>query len=97
MLRNDLGLAQKATRFPKKETCLAIYSHTVNACCELTGTLNTAFPWCAAWTDELKELFRGYVEEKQHNNVLDYDALLIYSNHLMEEPMNIRIRTRFKG
>src|SRR4029077_2294337 len=70
LLRNDLGLAQKATRFPKKETCLAIYSHTVNACCELTGTLNTAFPWCAAWTDELKELFRGYVEAKQHHNVL---------------------------
>jgi DNA helicase II / ATP-dependent DNA helicase PcrA len=86
LLRNDLGLAQKATRFPKKNTCLAIYSHTVNACCELAGTLKTAFPWCADWTDELKELFRGYVEAKQHHNVLDYDDLLLYWHHMMEEP-----------
>ncbi len=86
LLRNDLGLAQKATRFPKKETCLAIYSHTVNACCELAGTLKTAFPWCVNWTDELKELFRGYVEAKQHHNVLDYDDLLLYWHHMMEEP-----------
>ena len=86
LLRNDLGLAQKATRFPKKETCLAIYSHTVNACCELAGTLKTAFPWCVDWTDELKELFRGYVEAKQHHNVLDYDDLLLYWHHMMEEP-----------
>jgi DNA helicase-2/ATP-dependent DNA helicase PcrA len=86
LLRNDLGLAQKATRFPKKETCLAIYSHTVNACCELTVTLKTAFPWCADWTDELKALFRGYVDAKQHHNVLDYDDLLLYWHHMMEEP-----------
>jgi DNA helicase-2/ATP-dependent DNA helicase PcrA len=87
LLRNDLDLAQKATRFPKKETCLAIYSHTVNACCELAGTLNTAFPWCADWIDELKELFRGYVEAKQHHNVLDYDDLLLYWCHMMEQPV----------
>jgi DNA helicase II / ATP-dependent DNA helicase PcrA len=86
LLRNDLGFAQKATRFPKKETCLAIYSHTVNACCELAETLNAVFPWCTDWADELKELFRGYVEAKQHHNVLDYDDLLLYWHHMMEEP-----------
>ena len=86
LVRNDLGLSKKATRFPKKDTCLAIYSHAVNACCELAGTLVTAFPWCADWPDELKELFRAYVIAKQRNNVLDYDDLLLYWRHMMEEP-----------
>ena len=31
VVRNDLGLSQQAARSPKKETCLAIYSHAVNA------------------------------------------------------------------
>jgi DNA helicase-2/ATP-dependent DNA helicase PcrA len=86
LLRNDMGLAKKATRFPKKDTCLAIYSHTVNACCELAGTLDTVFPWCADWAKELKELFRAYVKAKQRDNVLDYDDLLLYWRHMMEEP-----------
>src|ERR1035437_8459149 len=33
LVRNDLGLAKQTARFPRKATCLAIYSHTVNACC----------------------------------------------------------------
>jgi DNA helicase-2/ATP-dependent DNA helicase PcrA len=86
LLRNDMGFAKKTTRFPKKDTCLAIYSHTVNACCELARTLDAVFPWCADWIDELKELFRAYVIGKQTNNVLDYDDLLLYWRHSMEEP-----------
>jgi DNA helicase-2/ATP-dependent DNA helicase PcrA len=86
LVRNDLGLPKKAARFPKKDTCLAIYSHSVNACCDLAGTLGAVFPWCADWSDELKGLFRAYVIAKQHNNVLDYDDLLLYWRHMMEEP-----------
>jgi len=86
LVRNDLGLSKKAKRFPKKDTCLAIYSHTVNTCCELAVTLCTAFPWCTDWPDELKELFSAYVSAKQRNNVLDYDDLLLYWRHMMEEP-----------
>jgi DNA helicase-2/ATP-dependent DNA helicase PcrA len=59
LARNDMGLAQKATRFPKKDTCLAIYSHSVNACSELKCTLDAAFAWCADWADELKPLCHG--------------------------------------
>ena len=33
LVRNDLGLTKTEARFPRKETCLAIYSHTLNASC----------------------------------------------------------------
>jgi DNA helicase II / ATP-dependent DNA helicase PcrA len=91
LVRNDLGLAKKQARFPQKATCLAIYSHAVNACCPLTDTLESAFPWCAKWEAELKELFRGYVEAKQRENVLDYDDLLLYWAQMMEEPALARL------
>jgi DNA helicase II / ATP-dependent DNA helicase PcrA len=91
LVRNDLGLAKKDSRFPRKQTCLAIYSHKVNACCSLSDTLESVFPWCAEWEAELKELFRGYVEAKQHDNVLDYDDLLLYWAHMMAEPALARL------
>jgi DNA helicase-2/ATP-dependent DNA helicase PcrA len=86
LVRNDLGLAKQASRFPRKDTCLAIYSHTVNACCALSDTLESVFPWCAEWEGELRALFGGYVETKQRDNVLDYDDLLLYWAHMMSEP-----------
>ena len=91
LVRNDLGLAKKEARFPRKHTCLAIYSQTVNACCPLADVLKSAFPWCAEWEDELKELFRAYVEARQHDNVLDYDDLLLYWAHMMAEPALARL------
>ena len=84
-VRNELGLAQTEARFPRKDTCLAIYSHTVNAHCSLSDTLEKAFPWCAMWEPELKHLFRDYVQAKQRENVLDYDDLLLYWAEMMGE------------
>jgi DNA helicase-2/ATP-dependent DNA helicase PcrA len=86
LVRSELGLAIKSSRFPRKDTCLAIYSHAVNACWELQETLATVFPWCADWADELKDLFRAYVAAKQRDNVLDYDDLLLYWSHMMADP-----------
>ncbi len=91
LVRSDLGLAKKTARVPRKETCLAIYSHTVNAQSALAETLARTFPWCGEWEAELKALFRGYVAAKQRNNVLDYDDLLLYWAQMMEEPALARL------
>src|SRR5207248_7806284 len=45
LVRCDLGLTRARSRFPKKGTCLAIYSYTVNAGCTLGETLAHFFPW----------------------------------------------------
>jgi DNA helicase-2/ATP-dependent DNA helicase PcrA len=85
-LRQELGLAQKEQRFPRKETCLQIYSHRVNTRAPLKQTLEEHFPWCAQWEQELTQLFRLYVEQKQHSRLLDYDDLLLYWHGMMSEP-----------
>ncbi len=84
VVRNDLGFAKLAVRFPKKDTCLAIYSHVVNTRGALGTTLKQSFPAYTDWIEQLKTLFRGYVEAKQKRAVLDYDDLLLYWRFLMD-------------
>ncbi|MCG8420435.1 MAG: ATP-dependent helicase [Proteobacteria bacterium] len=96
LVRNELGLAKKARRFPKKSTCLAIYSRAVNEQKPLELCLEQAFPWCRDWAEQLRNLFRGYVEAKQARRVVDYDDLLLYWYHLMQEPaLARRVGKRF--
>jgi DNA helicase-2/ATP-dependent DNA helicase PcrA len=61
VVRHDLGLSNSKKRFPRKDTCLAIYSHRVNTQRPLVETLETLFPWCAEWEAELTRLYRAYV------------------------------------
>ncbi|MEX2125031.1 MAG: ATP-dependent helicase [Woeseia sp.] len=81
--RHELGLSARSRRFPKKDTCLAIYSRCVNSGRPLPDSLQETFPWCAEWEQELRALFRRYVEHKQLNQALDYDDLLLYWSHLV--------------
>src|SRR5579863_5826739 len=85
LIRHELGYSATKERFPAKGTCLAIYSRAVNSETALDEVLGANFPWCAIWQDELRHLFARYVEAKQAQNVLDYDDLLLYWAHMMQE------------
>jgi DNA helicase-2/ATP-dependent DNA helicase PcrA len=85
VVRHELRLTRASRRFPKKDTCLAIYSRCVNTQQSLATTVEHHYPWCADWADELSELFRHYVERKQLSQSLDYDDLLLYWSHLVAE------------
>ena len=87
LVRHDLGFSKTPNRFPAKGTCLAIYSRCLNAEADLDQVLGASFPWCAAWSRELRDLFAGYVEAKQQQNVLDYDDLLLYWAQMAREPL----------
>jgi ATP-dependent DNA helicase UvrD/PcrA len=96
LLRDGLGFSRASTRFPKKATCLAIYSRVVNTQRPLAEILVTFFPWCVRWADELCTLFEVYVTAKQSRDVLDYDDLLLYWHHLMADPtLATMVRSRF--
>ncbi|HEY9238341.1 MAG TPA: ATP-dependent helicase, partial [Burkholderiaceae bacterium] len=86
LVRHELGLSATTKRFPRKGTCVSIYSRTVNTCAPLAEVLAQAFPWCAEWENELKRLFAAYVEAKQQQHVLDYDDLLLYWAGMVAEP-----------
>jgi DNA helicase-2/ATP-dependent DNA helicase PcrA len=84
LVRDDLALSRKDRRFPRKATCLAVYSYVINARLGLDAVLRKAFPWCAEWAAELRQLFAAYVGAKQHQSVLDYDDLLLCWEQMMQ-------------
>ena len=86
VVRHDLGMSEQASRFPRKETCLAIYSRVVNTQLPIEVVLKTQFPRYAMWADALKTLFAAYVDAKQKQQVLDYDDLLLYWAQALTEP-----------
>jgi DNA helicase II / ATP-dependent DNA helicase PcrA len=86
LLRHELSLSKTEKRFPRKDTCLAIYSHRVNTRAPLAQTLAKEFPWCADWEEELTGLYRAYVERKLANQALDYDDLLLYWQAMAADP-----------
>jgi DNA helicase-2/ATP-dependent DNA helicase PcrA len=82
-VRSELGFATKEQRFPRKETCLQIYSYRVNTQRPLKETLEQQYPWCVQWEADLTKLYRAYVERKQSCSLLDYDDLLLYWHAMM--------------
>jgi DNA helicase-2/ATP-dependent DNA helicase PcrA len=95
-VRNELQLDKGEVRFPRKGTALAIYSRCVNAQEPVDVALKAHFPWCMSYPEQLKQLFRAYVERKQQQSVLDYDDLLLYWHHLMEDDdLAAQVRQRF--
>ncbi|HUX74055.1 MAG TPA: ATP-dependent helicase [Steroidobacteraceae bacterium] len=84
VVRHELGFSQKDKRFPRKDTCLAIYSYRVNTRLTLKETVEEQFPWVIDWQEDLTRLYREYVARKQKHNVLDYDDLLLYWHLMMQ-------------
>lgn len=78
LLRHELGFTREDKRFPRKATCLDIYSQCINRQLALEAVLDVHYPWCADWKEELAKLFRAYTRAKQQQNLLDYDDLLLH-------------------
>jgi DNA helicase-2/ATP-dependent DNA helicase PcrA len=85
VVRHERGLSAKDRRFPKKDTCLALYSHRVNSGRPLDEAIRALQPWCLEWQDELAALYRDYVARKQADGVLDYDDLLLWWDAAMSD------------
>ena len=83
--RHELGYSKAERRFPRKDTCLAIYSQVVNTRTNLRASLEAAFPWCLEWEEELPQLYRAYVEKKLASQALDYDDLLLYWHEMLAD------------
>jgi DNA helicase-2/ATP-dependent DNA helicase PcrA len=84
-VRTELGYSGKGQRFPRKDTCLGIYSYRVNTQKSLKETLESQYSWCSHWEEDIGKLLRGYVEHKSQFSVLDFDDLLLYWHAMMSE------------
>jgi len=77
VLREERGLAEQGSRFPRKATLLDIYSRCVNAQRPLSQILAEAHPQWEDQGEALGGLFAAYGARKHALGVLDLDDLLL--------------------
>ncbi|MCY2986338.1 MAG: ATP-dependent helicase, partial [Planctomycetota bacterium] len=62
----------------------------------IEDVLAAHYPWCKAYAEELKRLFRTYGERKELGAMLDYDDLLLFWRGLLaDEQVGEKLRSRF--
>ena len=86
VIRHELNFTSTEKRFPKKKTCLDIYSRCVNSKQAIEDILDAHFPYCREWDKELSTLFAAYARTKMEQVCLDYDDLLLYCYHMAQVP-----------
>jgi DNA helicase-2/ATP-dependent DNA helicase PcrA len=95
-LASQLKLTENDKTFPKKSTCMAIYSYGVNSGRPLASILESHFYQSIGHAEPLAKLFAAYVARKAELNVLDYDDLLAKCRDLLDHAeTGPRIRQRF--
>jgi DNA helicase-2/ATP-dependent DNA helicase PcrA len=86
LVRTDLGLGQRPSRFPRRETLAAILSHLANAQESLTDVVARSFPWCGDDLDGIRQAFSAYTARKRERQLCDFDDLLLLAP-LIGEPL----------
>ena len=66
LIRTDMGLNIKEKRFPRKQTVAEIFSMTLNKHTPLSDLLELEYPHLVDVNFELAELYRRYIDYKQH-------------------------------
>lgn len=85
-------------KFPKKGTCMAIHSYSVNAGQSLDEVLKSQFYTHRQYLDQLRQLFDLYRHRKSELAVFDYDDLLVKWCELLDHAeVGEQIRRRFDG
>jgi len=96
VIRHELHFSSTEKRFPKKKTCLDIYSRCVNSKQAIVEILDRHFPYCREWDKELTSLFSAYAKAKMEQVCLDYDDLLLYCYHMAQVPdIAAHVRAQF--
>ena len=91
LLREEQGLAESRTRFPRKGTLLDIYSRCVNAQQPLSEVLAELFPWCEEHLERAGRPVRVPTASASANSaVLDLDDLLLYWHALARDEVGRR-------
>lgn len=96
MVREQLGLAKSKSRFPKTDTCLAIFSLAVNSGKSVKDILASRHPAFVSCEPRLRKLFKAYRQAKRQQGVVDFDDLLLFwVKMLADKRIARKIRSRF--
>ena len=85
-MRESYGLTGTGRRAPRAATCADIYSRCVSTGIHLADVVAADYPWCVPFTDELADLFTGFVDYKRRHGLVDFDDLLLLWRAALADP-----------
>jgi DNA helicase-2/ATP-dependent DNA helicase PcrA len=80
----------KATRFPKPEVLVEVFSLSVNTHKEVREVLNEQYGHFAHLATQIAELEKKYADRKRASNAMDFDDLLVLWLRLLQQQHDIR-------
>lgn len=83
-IRAEMQLDKATLKFPKKATCMTVFSLHVNSRVPMDTLVATRFPWLKTHTKTLVKLFDAYQNRKAAASTLDYDDILTHWLRLLE-------------
>jgi len=90
LLRQEVHAANKAVRFPRKNTLADLASRAVNRGEDLATTVERNAPHFLYCLDDILRIHRLYEAAKRERNLMDYDDLLVHLETLLREHEGIR-------
>lgn len=90
LCRTQLGLNEKAKRFPRKGTIMELFSKSENTLRSLEDILLEEFGHFAEHLDDLTKLYRTYQAAKRQRQLLDYDDLLVMLRRMLATDEAVR-------
>lgn len=87
---SSLGIDVKATRFPKADLLVSIYSYARNTQISIEDTLLRKYPHYIQLLPQIELVFKNYQDRKVALNAMDFDDLLVNWLRLLKENVEVR-------
>ena len=90
LLRQEVHVAHKTVRFPRKETLADLFSRAVNRGEDVATAVERTAPHFLYCLDDILRIHMLYGKAKRDRNLMDYDDLLVHLATLLREHGGIR-------
>ena len=90
LLRQEIHVAHKTVRFPRKETLADLFSRAVNRGEDVATTVERNAPHFLYCLDDILRIHRLYEVAKRERNLMDYDDLLVHLATLLAQHTGVR-------
>ena len=90
LLRQEIHVAHRTVRFPRKETLADLFSRAVNRGEDVVTTVERNAPHFLYCLDDILRIHRLYEVAKRERNLMDYDDLLVHLATLLAQHAGIR-------
>lgn len=81
----EANIDVKATRFPKADALVEIFSLAANTCSSIRDVLARYFGQFESLAPQIEDLLKRYADRKRQNGVMDFDDLLVLWLRLLSE------------